>query len=90
MQYIYIQGSDGMPKIIEDTKGHFNTISLENNKPIVIKELAQIWFAHIENIMRPSSFARYHSHAIKYILPYIGDMEAGSFNKDILLSVLGF
>jgi len=85
-----MQGSDGMPKIIEETKEDFNIISSGNNKPVLVKELAEIWFAHIENIMRSSSYARYHSHAIKYILPYIGDMEAVSFNKDILLSVLGF
>ncbi len=85
-----MQGSDGMPKIIEETNEDFNIISSGNNKPVLVKELAEIWFAHIENIMRSSSYARYHSHAIKYILPYIGDMEAVSFNKDILLSVLGF
>lgn len=90
MQYIYIQGSDGMSKIIEETNEYFNIMSSGNNKPILVRELAETWFAHIENIMRPSSYARYHSHAIKYILPYIGDMEAGSFSKDILLSVLGF
>lgn len=79
-----------MPKVIEETKEHFNIISSGSNKPVLIKELAEIWFAHIEKIMRPSSYARYHRHAVKYILPYIGDIEAGSFNKDILLSVLGF
>lgn len=90
MQYIYMQGSDKMAKIIEKTKEYFNVMSSGNNKPVLIKELAEIWFTHIENIMRPSSYARYHSHAVKYILPYIGDMEAGTFNKDILSSVLGF
>lgn len=85
-----MQGSDGMPKVIEETKEHFNIMSSGSNKPVFIKELAETWFAHIEKIMRPSSYARYHSHAVKYILPYIGDIEAGSFNKDILLSVLGF
>lgn len=90
MQYIYIQGSDGMSKIIEETKEYFNIMSSGSKKPILVRELAETWFAHIENIMRPSSYARYHSHAIKYILPYIGDMEAVSFNKDILSSVLGF
>lgn len=90
MQYIYMQGSDRMAKIIEKTKEYFNVMSSGRNKPVLIKELAETWFAYIEKIMRPSSYARYHSHAIKYILPYIGDMEAGSFNKDILSSVLGF
>ncbi len=85
-----MQGSDGMPKVIEETKEYFNIVTSGSNKPILIKELAEIWFAHIEKIMRPSSYARYHSHAVKYIFPYIGDIEAGSFNKDILLSVLGF
>jgi Site-specific recombinase XerC len=85
-----MQGSEGMPKIIEEKKEYFSIMSARSDKQILVKELAEIWFSHIENIMRPSSYARYHSHAVKYIIPYIGNMEVGSFNKDILLSVLGF
>ncbi len=70
-----------MPKDTRKTDGYFNIVSSEDNNPLLIKELAGIWFAYIEKIMRLSSYARYHSHVVKYILPYIGDMAAGSFNR---------
>ena len=39
--------------------------------------------------MRPSSYAIYQSYANKYILPYIGNIQADMFNADILSSLLG-
>ena len=56
---------------------------------ILIKELAELWFLDIINIMRPSSYAIYQSYANKYILPYIGNIQADMFNADILSSLLG-
>lgn len=56
---------------------------------ILIKELAELWFLDIKNIMRPSSYAIYQSYANKYILPYIGNIQADMFNADILSSLLG-
>lgn len=58
-------------------------------KQILIKELAQLWFLDIKDIMRPSSYAIYQSYASKYILPYIGNMQASMFNADMLSSLLG-
>ena len=55
---------------------------------ILIKELAELWFLDIKNIMRPSSYAIYQSYANKYILPYIGNIQADMFNADMLSSLL--
>ncbi len=43
-----------MPKDTRKTDGYFNIVSSEDNNPLLIKELAGIWFAYIEKIMRPS------------------------------------
>lgn len=56
---------------------------------ILIKELAGLWFMDIKDIMRPSSYALYQSYADKYILPYIGEMPADSFDTGILSDLLG-
>ncbi len=56
---------------------------------ILIRELAELWFLDIKNIMRPSSYAIYQSYSSKYILPYIGNMQADTFNANILSSLLG-
>lgn len=56
---------------------------------ILIKELAELWFLDIKNIMRPSFYAIYQSYVNKYILPYIGNIQADMFNADILSSLLG-
>ncbi len=55
---------------------------------ILIKELAELWFLDIKSIMRPSSYAVYQSYASKYILPYIGNIQADVFNADMLSSLL--
>lgn len=55
---------------------------------ITIKELAELWFTDIKNIMRPSSYAIYKGYASKYILPYIGNIQAGMFNTSMLSSLL--
>lgn len=62
----------------------------DGRNKLLIKELAELWFKDIEKIMKPSSCARYRSHAVKYLFPYIGDMDAGSFSKKDLSDVLGF
>ena len=54
------------------------------NKNFLVKELAELWFIYIQNTMKPSSYARYRSYADKYIIPYIGDMDAKNFNIDNL------
>ncbi len=59
------------------------------NKEILIYELAELWMLDIENTMRPSSYALYQNYANKYILPYIGNIKAASFNAEILSQVLG-
>ncbi|MCI9078401.1 MAG: tyrosine-type recombinase/integrase [Lachnospiraceae bacterium] len=56
---------------------------------LLIKELAELWFLDIKKIMRPSSYAVYLSYANKYILPHIGNMQADTFNAEILSSLLG-
>ena len=56
---------------------------------ILIKELAELWFLDIKNIMRPSSYAIYQNYANKYILPHIGSIQADMFNADMLSSLLG-
>ncbi len=58
-----------------------------NNK-ILISELAELWFFDIKDIMRPSSYALYQSYAEKYILPYIGNIRADSFNAEKLSGLL--
>ena len=55
---------------------------------ITIKEFAELWFTDIKNIMRPSSYAIYKGYASKYILPYIGNIQAGMFNTSMLSSLL--
>jgi len=67
------------------------TQSEENiyNDKILIKELARLWFKDIKDVMKPSSYALYQSYAEKYIFPYIGGMEADSFNEGILSKLLG-
>ncbi len=57
-------------------------------KVLLVKELVNMWFDNIENIMKPSSYARYQRYADKYILPYIGEMRVDNFNKDCLSSML--
>lgn len=56
---------------------------------ILIKELAELWFFDIKNIIRPSSYAVYQNYASKYILPYIGNIQVDMFNADMLSSLLG-
>lgn len=57
--------------------------------PIKIKELAQYWLSDIKNTMRPSSYARYSSYVNKYIIPYIGEIQAYTFDKKKLSVMLG-
>lgn len=59
-----------------------------NEKPLRIKELAELWLKDIKNIMRPSSYARYLKHMEKYILPYAGEMQAALFDADALSVML--
>lgn len=65
-------------------------VYIANGNRLLVKELAELWFKDIENVMKPSSCARYRSHATKYLFPYIGDMDAGSFNRKDLSDLLGF
>lgn len=57
--------------------------------PILVKELADYWLSDIKNTMRPSSYARYLNYVNKYILPYIGGMQACNFDKKKLSVMLG-
>ena len=57
---------------------------------LLVRELAELWFKDIENVMKPSSCARYRSHAARYLFPYIGSMDAGSFSRKYLSDLLGF
>lgn len=59
-------------------------------KPFLIKELAGQWISDIKNTLRPSSYACYQNNIEKYILPYIGEMPASTFNADILSRLLDF
>ena len=43
-------------------------MSARSDKQILVKELAEIWFSHIENIMRPSSYARYHYAVLAQVM----------------------
>lgn len=56
----------------------------------LVRELAELWFKDIENVMKPSSCARYRSHAARYLFPYIGSMDACSFSRKDLSDLLGF
>jgi len=60
-----------------------------SQKPLLIKELALLWLKDIKNVMRPSSYARYQNYYDRYILPYMGEMQAGIFNKEDLSRILG-
>ncbi len=67
----------------------FSSDTLCCHSQLLIKELAELWFLDIKKIMRPSSYAVYQSYANKYILPYIGNIQADMFNADMLSSLLG-
>lgn len=70
---------------------HFvKKVSSEINKQLLIRELAELWLTNIQNVLRPSSYARYQAYTSKYILPYIGELQAGVFNKEDLSALLGF
>ena len=73
----------------EKSFGSLGHIPVEN-KNFLVKELAELWFIYIQNTMKPSSYARYRSYADKYIIPYIGDMDAKNFNIDNLSGLFGF
>ena len=60
------------------------------SRSFLVKELAELWFIYIENTMKPSSCARYRNYADRYLIPYIGDMEAGGFNMDNLSGLFSF
>lgn len=82
-------GSDGMSlntKKSFEYLGHMSAV----NKKFLIKELAELWFIYIENTMKPSSCARYRSYADRYLIPHIGNIEAGSFTMDNLSSLFNF
>lgn len=57
-------------------------------KPFLVKDLAESWFLDIKDIMRPSTYDRYHSYANKFILPYVGQMRAEVFDKTALSAML--
>ncbi len=65
-------------------------VNNEINKQLLIRELAELWLINIQNVLRPSSYARYQAYTSKYILPYIGELKAGVFNKEDLSALLGF
>lgn len=65
-------------------------VSSEINKQLLIRELAELWLTNIQNVLRPSSYARYQAYTSKYILPYIGELKADVFNKEDLSALLGF
>ena len=81
-------GSGWMSHNKEKTEKHQGYTSGRNR--LLVKELAELWLKEIESIMKPSSCARYRSHAVKYLFPYIGGMDAGSFKRKDLSDVLGF
>ncbi len=62
----------------------------EINCQLPIKELAELWLTNIQDVLRPSSYARYQAYTSKYILPYIGELQSGVFNKEDLSALLGF
>lgn len=89
-----------MPQIIEKTsiyekaKNYNGKLCQEkcssglcNN--ILIEELVEYWLIDIKNIMRPSSYAKYKNYAKKYIIPYIGYIQADMFNAAMLSEMLG-
>jgi len=57
-------------------------------KPLLVKELAELWLKDIKNTMRPSSYARYLKHMEKYILPYAGNVQAALFDANALSEML--
>lgn len=59
-----------------------------HEKPLLIKELADMWLKDIKNIMRPSSYASYKTHMEKYIIPYIGEIQATLFSANTLSEIL--
>ncbi len=59
-----------------------------HGKPLLIKELADMWLKDIKNIMLPSSYARYKTHMEKYIIPYAGEVQAALFNANTLSEIL--
>lgn len=78
---------------VEESKGMvyqegFSSGFLCCHSEILIKELAELWFLDIKEIMRPSSYAIYQRYVGKYILPYIGSIRADMFNEEILASLL--
>lgn len=96
MDSIFLRKEKFMPETRQKTYIHikeniYNDSLVSNacNKEILIYELAKLWLLDIENTMRPSSYALYQNYANKYILPYIGNIQAASFNAGILSQLLG-
>lgn len=68
-----------------------HSVKKGNDKPdgqLLISELAELWLKDIHDVLRPSSYARYQSYTSKYILPYIGELQSGVFNKEDLSGML--
>ncbi len=82
-------GGDGMSLNTKKSFGYLGHMHT-GNRSCLVRELAKLWYIYIENTLKPSSCARYRSYADKYLIPYIGDMEAGTFNMDSLSGLFGF
>ncbi len=62
----------------------------EASRQFSVKELAELWLTDIQEILRPSSYACYQAYTSKYIIPYIGQLQAGVFCKEDLFTMLEF
>lgn len=67
---------------------HNDSFSSDLCNKILIKELAELWLFDIKDILRPSSYALYQSYTKKYILPYIGNIQAANFDTNIISKLL--
>ncbi len=65
-----------------------NHLLYNQTEPFLVKDLAESWLLNIKETIKPSAYARYKNYAGKYILPYVGNMQADVFDKTALSAVL--
>lgn len=67
---------------------HMKYLFYSQTEPFLVKDLAESWLLNIKDTIKPSAYARYKKYAGKYILPYVGNMQADVFDKTALSAVL--